>query len=122
MDENMKVAIIGNRKGWSYNFVRQKLKEIDVNKYDTIISGGAYGVDIYAQLYAREIGAKMIIYYPDPEASSPERYYQRNSIIVSKADKLIAFNKGNNQRTGTWNAIRQARELGLKPIVFTKES
>lgn len=117
----MIIAIIGNRKDWSYEFVRKKLKELCVNKYDTIVSGGAYGVDTYSQLYAREIGAKMIIYYADPEVPSPQRYYDRNFKIVSKVEKVIAFNKNNNSRTGTYNAINQAKKLGLNPIVIVSE-
>ena len=117
----MKIVVIVNRTGWSNDFVRKTLKQHNDINTDNIISGGADGVDTFAQRYAKEIGAKMVIYYPDPTISSPRRYYNRNYTIVSNGDKIIAFNKNNNPRTGTSNAINQARKLMKKVIIIEKD-
>lgn len=115
----MKIAIIGNRKGWTYEFVRKTLKDQGVTKDDIIISGGAYGVDTFAQQYAKEIGAIIKIHYPDPTVASPQRYYQRNYNVVSDGDKVIAFNKNNNPRSGTANALNYAKKISKPYVVIS---
>jgi len=115
----MRIAIVGNRKGWTYKEVCAKLKEYNVYKSDIIISGGADGVDTYAQQYAKEIGAKIEIFYPDPNKPNPERYYHRNREIVLSCDILIAFNRHPNARSGTTmttNYAKTQKEKGGRPI------
>ena len=85
----MKYGIVGNRKGWSWNFVREKLNDLRIGAWDTIISGGADGIDTYAQNYAKLIGAKMIILYPNPKKASPQRYFDRNKNIAEDCDIFV---------------------------------
>lgn len=116
----MNIGIVGNRKGWSYEFVKKKIKEINITESDTIITGGAIGVDTFARNYALEIGAKIHIIYPNINKSSPQRYYDRNKRVVIESDKIIAFNKDNNPRTGTQNTINYANKMGKKVIIIDK--
>lgn len=111
----MKVGIIGNRTGFIYKKVRKVLLGLGVTKNDTIISGGAIGVDTYAQEFAKEIGARILIIYPDPKTLSPERYWNRNKVIVDLSDYIIAFNKMHNG--GTVIAINYAKKKEKKIII-----
>jgi len=113
----MKIGIVGNREGWTLNEVRDTLKDLGFYKSDMIISGGAKGVDGFAQEIAKEIGSEILICYPDPDKPSPERYFHRNKIIAMKSDILVAFNK--KDKSGTSNTIRHAKELDKTVIVVS---
>ncbi len=115
----MKIAIVGNRYGWDYKFVFNKLAELLIKQTDIIISGGAEGIDTYAQWYAKKIGAVIIIYYPNPSEKSPDRYFNRNKTIAEQCDKLIAFDKGSSSGSGTLNTINHAKKLNKEIIVIT---
>jgi len=116
------VAIIGNREGWSPLEVSMKL-DVDklVTKDDIIVSGGAEGVDSYAQLFAKKHGIPILIIYPDPKKPSPQRFYERNEWIAEISDIIIAFNlKNNNGKSGTMQTVNYARKLGKKVILIEK--
>ena len=117
----MNIVVIGNRKGWTYEFVKKKLKELNVYKSDVIISGGAEGVDTFAQRYAKEIGAEIIIIYPDPDKPSPKRFFDRNKLIVLRGHVIIAFNKKELTHSGTQYAIDFARQQKKEVILIDKE-
>ena len=112
-----KIGVVGNQKGWTYAFVKSKLDELDIETDDIIISGGAEGVDAFAQEYAKERGLSIIIHYPKPELSSPERYFERNKQIAEECDFLIAFDKKSG-RAGTKNTIANAKKLNKAIILF----
>lgn len=111
-------GIVGNRTGWTYERIKEILEKHNVYKSDVIISGGADGVDAFAQEYAKEKGCKMIIFYPDPTKLSPIRYYDRNKLIALNCDVLIAFNK--QIKSGTQNTIKYAKESGKEVIEVKK--
>jgi predicted Rossmann fold nucleotide-binding protein DprA/Smf involved in DNA uptake len=113
----MKIGIVGNRTGWTYEEVKKQLDAVGVYKTDIIISGGAEGVDTFAQMYAKEIGAEIIILYPDPQKPHPQRYYDRNYEIANKCDCLIAFQK-NPYKSGTQSTINRVKKMGKKAFVF----
>lgn len=115
----MKYAIVGNRVGWHFTSIVRALDRFKITSADTIISGGADGVDTFAQEYAKFIGCKMIIHYPDNKKKSPERYFERNRAIVDESDIVIAFDRGSSGRTGTANATNYANKIGKEFIVFT---
>lgn len=50
----MKTGVVGNREGFTYNDVKKILDKFPL--IDTIITGGAYGVDTHAMKYAKENG------------------------------------------------------------------
>jgi hypothetical protein len=116
----MKIGIVGNRTGWTYDEVKKQLSAFFVSKTDTIISGGAEGVDTFAQMYAKEIGAEIIILYPDPQKPSPQRYFDRNYEIACKCDCLIAFQR-NPYKSGTQSTINAVKRLGKKALVFGED-
>ena len=113
----MKIAIVGNRKGWSFDQVMNYLNRERVYcKADMIISGGANGVDGFAQQYAKLYGLPILIFYPFNDLPVPERFYKRNKKIAEECDLLIAFDK--QDFSGTSQTVRYARELNKEVIVI----
>lgn len=114
----MNIGVVGNRIGWNYNSIKSFLKN-KINKNDTIISGGAIGVDSFAQQFAKEMGIKILIIYPDPNVPSPNKYYNRNQKIVNHSEKLIAFQIA-SKKSGTQSTINRARKRGLDIEIISK--
>jgi predicted Rossmann fold nucleotide-binding protein DprA/Smf involved in DNA uptake len=127
----MKIAIVGNRTGWTEEEVHKELvsrlftqiygnfESLEIKDIE-IISGGAEGVDTFAQTFSKEYGLKITILYPNPFRPSPQRYYERNQDIVDMADALIAF-QNNSHRSGTQSTINRARKKGIPVIVIGSE-
>ena len=109
----MKLAIIGSRFVQNVN-IEAELKSIP----DTIVSGGAIGVDTCAQEFAKKHGLKLIIYYPDyTKYGGKTAPLKRNELIVQECDCLLAFWDGTSK--GTKYTIDYAQKLG-KPIKIVK--
>jgi len=107
------MGVVGNRSNWTWEKVFQELNgRIDFG--DIIISGGAKGVDKYAQRFAELIGIPIFIYYPNKRLGIPECFYDRNKTIAKECNKLIAFNK--KEHSGTSQTIRFAKELNKEVI------
>ena len=104
-------SVVGNRTGWDYETIRAKLIDVGITTDDIIVSGGAEGVDSFANSFAKEIGCSMVTLYPNVLLPSPERYFERNTKIAEMCDVLIAFDKKKG-RSGTKNTINTARKLG----------
>jgi len=117
----MKIGVVGNREKWSYPEVKRWLDELNVYKSDGLITGGAEGVDTYAQMYAKEIGANILIYYPDPKRPSPLRYFERNQKIAMMCDVLIAFNLKSKEVSGTMNTVTIAKGIGKFILLIEKD-
>lgn len=111
-----KYGVVGNRTGFTYKEVKNRLEQHNIKADDCIISGGANGVDTYAQMYAKEIGVKLIIFYPNPKISSPYRYYDRNILIANECNELIAFNK--KAKGGTIHTMHHAKGLNKKIRIY----
>lgn len=99
----MIIGIVGNRKGWTRLTIYKKLDSLNLSHNDTIVTGGADGVDTYAMDYAKEKGIGLMVFYPDISKPIPERFYKRNEQIVLYSDRVIAFNK--KIPSGTSNTI-----------------
>lgn len=115
-----KIAIVGNREGWKKTEVFEVLDKNNIKKTDLIISGGARGVDSYAQEYAKKIGAPIRIIYPDPNKPSPEKYFERNEKIALLCDKMVAFDREDYEGGGTKNIIMHAKKLDKELIIVEK--
>lgn len=115
----MRIAVVGNRTGWTMDFVFSKLLSFNITKNDIIVSGGADGVDTYAQEFAKKMGCQIRIFYPDPDKASPQRYFDRNEQIALGCDRMIAFDKEEGG-SGTKNAISHAQKLGKDVFIVDK--
>lgn len=114
----MKVAIIGTRY-ISYRYedwlkMLMNVIDFDINTIDMVISGGAIGVDEYAQTFAQRHGLPILIFYPDYKKYRRTAPLIRNTQIVEAADLIIATTKPRS--VGTVHAIEEAERLG-KPVI-----
>lgn len=113
----MNIAIIGNREGFSWEYVKFTLdKHKFSQQHDMILSGGAEGVDTFAQRYAKERGLTFKIFYPRMDVPSPDRYFMRNEQIVLEADLILAFNK--KEKSGTKQTMNLAKSFEKEMIVY----
>ncbi|MBO4501117.1 MAG: DUF2493 domain-containing protein [Clostridia bacterium] len=109
----MKVAVIGSRSIKS-----------DIGKYipagvTEIITGGAEGVDRFAERYADAHGISKHIIRPDYDRHGKAAPLVRNKRIVNLADMVIAFWDGSS--AGTAFTIKYARKM-KKPLKIMKLS
>jgi predicted Rossmann fold nucleotide-binding protein DprA/Smf involved in DNA uptake len=114
----MNIAVVGNRKGWSYWEIEKTLKKYYVYKSDVIITGGAEGVDTFAQEFAKKHGNRIMIIYPDLTRPSPQRYYERNKKIALECEFMFIFNRDNNPRSGSFNVMNQAKKLKKELMII----
>src|SRR3990167_9093122 len=103
----MKVGVVGNREGFGYEQVEEVLL-LRLQPGDEIVSGGAIGVDSFAEQFAHKHGYNIKVFRP--QYPSTRWYFKRNREIAEYCDKIIAFNK--KERSGTTNTINIARKLG----------
>jgi predicted Rossmann fold nucleotide-binding protein DprA/Smf involved in DNA uptake len=112
----MKLGIIGSRLFDDYKFVKNKIIEnFDIKTIDTIISGGAKGVDTLGEQFADEFGLKKDISKPDWNKYGKGAAFIRNQEIVDHAEELIAFPI--RESGGTWDTIRKARKSDKRVVV-----
>ena len=121
----MKLAVIGSRsledQGPLYNAL-----DVYRIKYPTlcIISGGARGVDLMSDKYARSYCLDHICFKPyhlvDNKAPYTVRYFFiRNKQIVDNADMVLAYWDGKSG--GTKSGIRYAQKLDMDLWVINKD-
>ena len=95
----MKIAIIGSRETGKINFEQELEKRSLIFRNDTIISGGARGIDTLAAMYARKHGMKLIEFRPDYATYGRGATFVRNRLIVDVANVVIAFWNGTSKGT-----------------------
>lgn len=93
----MKLGIVGSRSFNNYPLLQQKLSIFnkESSKIESIISGGAYG----AEKYANDNGIEMVVYKPEWNKYGNSAGYIRNKKIVSESDYIIAFWDGTSKGT-----------------------
>lgn len=103
----MKIAVIGSR-----GIARIDCAKIGARRGDTIISGGARGVDSLAAAYARANGLALVEHFPDYSHYGKAAPHVRNKMIVADADRVVAFWDGKSR--GTKNTIDKAKRYGKR--------
>ena len=112
----MKIAIIGSREHGNINFEELLKKHMLVLANDTIISGGARGIDTLAAQYARKRGMKLLEFRPDYATFGRGATFVRNRLIVDMADVVIAFWNGTSR--GTKYTIEYAKKKYVPIIII----
>lgn len=112
------VAIVGSREWPEPDAVRDYVLSLD--KDVTVVSGGATGVDTWAQIAAEERGMATIIYRPDWNTHGKKAGILRNVTIVDNSDRVVAFWDGSS--TGTKHTIDYARSKGKQVLIFKPPS
>jgi predicted Rossmann fold nucleotide-binding protein DprA/Smf involved in DNA uptake len=113
----MKLGIVGSRLFNNYEFIKNKiLDNFNVKNIDTIVSGGARGVDLLGEIFADEFGIQKDIAKPDWSKYGKGAAFIRNQEIIDRSDVLIAFPIKSSG--GTWDTIRKAQKAGKRVLVF----
>lgn len=102
----MKLAIVGSRT----------INKLDIGKIlsehrltpDTIISGGARGVDTLAEKWAKEHGINLLVFKPDYKAHLRGAPIRRNELMAGECDTLLAIWDGKSK--GTFHIINYAKK------------
>lgn len=107
----MRVAIVGSR---NYPNKLDVLDYVDALPNGTVvITGGATGVDSWAEEAARDNWLEVVVHLPDWKTHGKAAGPIRNRTIVQDAGRVVAFWDGLSR--GTASTIQIARELG-KPV------
>lgn len=84
-----------------------------------LVVGDASGVDAQAYAWGRRRGLKIARIIADRYLPSPERYHERNRLMVERCrpgDHCLAF--PDKASRGTWHCVGLARHAGLKVHVM----
>lgn len=112
----MKIAIIGSRECGKINFEQELKNRLLIFGNDTIISGGARGIDTLAAQYARKHGMKLLEFRPDYATFGRGATFVRNRLIVDMADVVLAFWNGTSK--GTKYTIEYAKKKYVPVIII----
>lgn len=117
----MNLAIVGSRTGFTEEFVWRVLYAL-MSYYGkfTIVSGGARGVDSFAESFCKKYGLDCIIYKADWDKYGKKAGFIRNKIIVDNSDAMIAFWDGYSK--GTLYDIELQKETGRPLEIIYKTS
>lgn len=100
----MKVVMVGSRNWSDASVIKDYI--LSLPKDTVVISGGAKGVDSYAEQYAKEAGLRCEIYPADWDTYGKSAGMLRNTEMIIKADKVVAFWDGESR--GTKDSINKA--------------
>ena len=116
----MKIAIVGSRTfNDYYYFGDELLRRVSLSDMDVIISGGAKGVDKLAEDFAKANDIPFKEFKANWEKYGKGAGFIRNSLIVEKADMVIAFWDGKS--TGTKDSIDKAIKKRKTLLLFFVE-
>lgn len=113
----MKIAIVGSREPGNINFAQELEKRINIQSGDTIVSGGAKGIDSLAAEYATAHGLALVEIRPDYAKNGRGATFIRNREIVENADMVVAFWNGTSK--GTKYTIDYANKKGVTTLIIT---
>jgi YspA, cpYpsA-related SLOG family len=113
MPGRVRIAIIGSRKFPSSHVVRAFVAGLPDDSL--VVSGGAAGVDTWAEEAARDRGLQTLVFHANWDGLGRKAGPTRNAEIIANADEVVAFWDGESR--GTLNALVQARDAGL-PITI----
>lgn len=104
------VAIVGSREWPELHRVRQLVEQLSPTA--VVISGGADGVDVAGEDFARQAGHPVVTF--DPAGATKGEWtkaaFARNGFLALCADVVVAFWDGTS--SGTKDTIRKAMKTG----------
>jgi len=113
----MKLAIVGSRTFNNYLFLQRLIRsKFNLLKIECIVSGGAKGTDILAELFADTYGIPKKIFYPDWNKYGNCAGFIRNELIIKNVNEVIVFWDGKSK--GTKNSIDIAKRLRKKLYII----
>lgn len=111
----MKTIIAGSRDIIDYGLVTEAMNRIDWDVTE-IVSGGARGIDTLGERWASDNNVSLKIFPADWDTYGKAAGPIRNAQMAKYADALVAIWDGKSR--GTSNMIGEAKDLGLKVVVF----
>ena len=108
----MKLLIVGSR-----NITHFDLSPYISNDIDTIISGGANGIDTLAEQYADQMRLSKYIIRPHYSLYGRAAPLKRNEEMVDMADKILIIWDGHSK--GTQHTISYAKKKN-KPFTLVQ--
>lgn len=120
--DGLNVAIVGSRK-WAEEMGEERAREAcaqvqvfvgNLPLNTCVVSGGAPGVDTWAEQAARRRGLPVLVFKADWDKHGKRAGFLRNQDIVDAAAIVVAFTYGSR---GTANTIEKARKKGIPVIV-----
>lgn len=113
-----RIAIVGSINFSNPDLVREYVQALP--KGVTIVSGGAKGVDTWAEEAALESGLDTLIFQADWEGLGRRAGPIRNEQIIAHADRVVAF--WNATSRGTLNSLINALNAGLPISIIGPEA
>jgi len=110
----MKILITGSRKSTDVSFIFEKLG-LEVTQKDTIIHGGANGVDSIAEAWCKQTNTPSIIIRPI-YPSQKVYYLHRNAEMIGMCDRVLAFPSEDSK--GTYFTVKYAKKRGKEVKIF----
>ena len=111
----MKTIIAGSRDIVDYSALEKAIGGCDWNITE-VVCGGARGVDLLGERWARNNNINIEYYIPDWDKYGKSAGYIRNSLMADNAEALIAI--WDNKSRGTKHMIDLAYEKGLKVYIM----
>ena len=113
----LRIIIAGSRRFDNYNFMRTKLRRVDIGNYDvTVISGTAKGADRLGEQWAKNYKFNIERYPANWSMYGKTAGIIRNRQMAEHADMCVVFWDGESK--GTLNMIQTARDVGIPVYVF----
>ena len=109
-----RIAIVGSRNFPTPDLVRKMVSNLPAGSI--IVSGGARGVDSWAEAAAGQRGVKTLIFHADWDGLGRKARHIRNEEILTNADRVIAF--WDRASRGTLHTLVMASRAGLPFEVF----
>lgn len=117
---SMKVLVCGGRKPLpnDYALILSELAKLDLTSEDTVIQGGARGVDTLARAAALRIGCQVATYPAEWDVYGRAAGTIRNQKMLdsSEPDLVLAF--PSHGSVGTYDMMRRAKKAGVKTWVY----
>ncbi|MCH8049006.1 DUF2493 domain-containing protein [Patescibacteria group bacterium] len=119
----MKIAIVGSRTGWTEKEIHEYLdhykskNNLDVKE---VVSGGAIGVDTFAESWAKKNDIKTFIFYPNWSKYGRGAGMIRNKLIIDRSDSVIAFMTEGSK--GTKNSVNYAKKQNKLLLLFERKT
>lgn len=114
LPSNSRIAIVGSRRFPNRQIVADYVKSLPKNS--TVISGGARGVDTWAEQAAQDLGLPILTFQADWKSLGKRAGPLRNAQIVSQADRVVAF--WDMTSRGTLNTLVLAHEENLPIDIY----
>lgn len=116
----MKIGVVGSRGFPHIELVGIRLFQCGFSFPDeTIVTGGAKGVDEEAERFGQRYNLDVIVFEPDWDKHGKSAGPIRNQKIVDEVEQIFAFWDG--ESNGTKDVIKKAMDAGVPVDVIIRQ-